>query len=416
MEDPSFGTEVGKYVGNINSLRETLPLLMATITAECENTKNDLEEYLKQNAAKTKTDEHGNPEYTLSVDHMYKVSALSRQNYHLNTSRKLLPRSFLVSLISQYDAYLGSLIRVIFYKKPEILNSSEKNLTFSQLVGFSTVDDARRFIVEKEIEAVIRESHIEQIRWLEKKLDMPLTKGLDIWPAFVEITERRNLFVHTDGIVSEQYLSVCKENSVEFPSETKIGDSLDVSQEYFKKSCDCCFELGLKLAHVIWRKLAPEDRERADTSLNQTCFELISAGEYKLATELLTFATETIKKHSSEEIFLYMVINKAQSLKWDGRDGDCKALIDTIDWSAKGHKYNLAKLVLLDDYDEVAHLMKAIGPNGEVDKVSYTNWPLFKEFRKTKVFHKAFEDVFGEKPQIEGYVQDDEVNAEQCKD
>jgi hypothetical protein len=399
-----------------NSLRETLPLLMATIIAECESAKTNLEEYLNKYAEKTKQDEHGNFEYMLSIDHMYKVSALSRQNLHLNTSKNLLPRSFLVSLVSQYDAYLGSLIRVMFLKKPEILNSSEKNLTFSQLVGFSTIEDARKHIVEKEIEAVIRESHIEQIRWLEKKLAIPLTKDLDIWPTFVEITERRNLFVHTDGIVSEQYLSVCDENSVEFPNELKIGDCLGVSNDYFKQSCDCCFEFGIKLAHVIWRKLAPDDRESADTSLNQTCFELISEGEYKLALALLTFATETIKQHSSEEIFLYLIINKAQSLKWDGRDEECKALIATIDWSAKGHKYNLAKLVLLEEYTEAARLMKIIGPKGEVDIVSYTNWPLFKEFRKTMIFNEAFEEIFGKKPQIEGYVQDNEIDVEQCKD
>src|SRR5690606_26404612 len=114
------------------------------------------------------------------------------------------PRSLLVSLVSHFDAYVGRLIRAIYLRKPELLNSSERKLSFEELVRYDSIEAVREFVIEKEVESVLRGSHVEQFRWMERTYDVPLTKGLDSWPLFVELMERRNLFVHTDGIVSSQ--------------------------------------------------------------------------------------------------------------------------------------------------------------------------------------------------------------------
>ena len=41
-----------------------------------------------------------------------------------------LPNMFLVGLVSAYDVFLSQLIRCIFLTKPQILSSSEKNISF----------------------------------------------------------------------------------------------------------------------------------------------------------------------------------------------------------------------------------------------------------------------------------------------
>lgn len=113
-----------------------------------------------------------------------------------------LPNMLLMGLVSSYDVFLSKLIRLIFITKPETLSSSERNISFRDLVSLDSVEAARELVIEKEIETVIRKSHQEQITWLENKLGIPLTKELDVWPNFVELCERRNLFTHTDGKVS----------------------------------------------------------------------------------------------------------------------------------------------------------------------------------------------------------------------
>ena len=135
-----------------------------------------------------------------------------------------LPNLFLLGLISAYDAFFSGLIRVVFLTRPELLSSSEKNISFRDLVELGSVDEARERIIEKEIETIMRSSHADQLSWLEKQLKIRLRKDLDIWPDFIEVCERRNLITHTDGIVSSQYITACREHGYEV-AEIKIGIS-----------------------------------------------------------------------------------------------------------------------------------------------------------------------------------------------
>lgn len=50
---------------------------------------------------------------------------------------------------------------------------------------------------------------MEQFEVLQKRLELKLTE-FPHWRRFVEAAQRRNLLTHCDGIVSEQYLSVCR--------------------------------------------------------------------------------------------------------------------------------------------------------------------------------------------------------------
>ena len=95
----------------------------------------------------------------------------------------LVPRGLLVALVSQFDAYVGALIRQLFRLKSEILDTSGKTLTCSQLTEFESIESAREYVFEKEIESVLRESHAEQFGWLEAKFNLPLKKGLPAWPV-----------------------------------------------------------------------------------------------------------------------------------------------------------------------------------------------------------------------------------------
>ncbi len=94
----------------------------------------------------------------------------------IELSKKVIEQSFVTSLISQYDAFLGKLIQALFLMRPETLNASEKNISLSQLQTFKTIENARDFIIGKETENVMRKSHTDQIDWLEKQYNQELIK------------------------------------------------------------------------------------------------------------------------------------------------------------------------------------------------------------------------------------------------
>jgi hypothetical protein len=297
-------------------------------------------------------------------------------------------------MVSQYDAFLSQLIATMFYIKPELLNGSERKLTFSELVEFGTIENARNYVIEKEVEGVMRENHSKQFDWIESKLGMKLRSNLPTWPKFIEIMERRNLFTHTDGIVSSQYLDVCRRHVVDI-KDAKVGDKLSVNQKYLQTSYRILIEIGVKLAHVIWRKLKPDDREAADKNLNKICFDLLKRRDYNSAKVLLDFAVGLRKWHS--ELYRRMfVVNHAQAYKFGNENDRTQSILDNEDWSSCSKIFLLCVSVLRDEYDRAAAIMQELGKNGELKRVEYATWPIFREFRKTPEFRSAYMDIYGE--------------------
>ncbi len=390
----TIGREIDLFVRQIDSLAETLPLTSLAIQGASESSREQFVKFLADVCEPVIQDDKTT--YTLDSGKYLQYRRLAGRFQKTLLAHDLVPRSFLVSLVSQFDAFLGRLIRQLFRIRPEILNSSTNSLTFSQLAAFGSIDNAREYVIDKEIEMVLRKSHSEQFDWLEAKFGLPLRVNLKAWPVFIEVTERRNLFVHTSGVVSHQYLEVCNRHCSVVDENMCPGKTLAVTPRYFGAAHECLFEIGVKLAQVLWRKLTPDDIGAADQSLSKVSYELLSEGRYQLARVLLDFATETLKKHGSEENRLVMVVNRAQAYKWSGDEDAARKIINSEDWSATEAKFRLGQAVILDDFATAIKIIRQIGPDGAVNKHFYRDWPLFKKIRESKEFAAVFEEIFGE--------------------
>lgn len=396
----SFGHEIDTYINQIKSLNYYFQSIMSMIEKDRDKNLRILDSLIKEKGVKKIDKTKKVTKIIFNVEMFSKYISLRNKFITSREAYKIIPRSLFVSLVSQFDAYLGNLIRIMFKIKPELLNLSEKNISYSELIEYSSIDDIKDYIISKEIDSILRDGHIDQFDWLEKRLGIKLRKDLKAWSIFVEATERRNLFVHCDGKVTKQYLNVCRNHRVERSVEFDIGKTLSVDEKYFTQAYKCLFEIGVKLGHVIWRKIQEEDREEADKNLNNISYYLINDEDYELSIILLIFATDILKKYSSEESKHVFIVNKAQVYKWNGNNEECRKIIEGVDWSAADLKFKLAKFVLLDDFKSALEIMKKIGKDGDIKKVDYKEWPLFKEFRKSEKFLKMFEEIFGEKFEI----------------
>lgn len=397
---PDFGNEINEFIKHIEAQAEVVPLVMGLLNIKLIQEAKHVNKYIKANGIVEKEEQEKDDNNSKLIIPADKFKGFIELNDMVETTalaRKLLPINFVVSFVSQYDAYLGGLIRTMFEAKPELLNSSEKNILFSELIKFKSLEEAREYLIEKEVESILRESHLKHFKWLETKLKIPLRKGLPSFSDFIEITERRNLFVHCNGIVSRQYIDVCKENDVKNIEKIKIGQQLIASAEYFNKCYRVMFEIGVKLGQVMWRKLLPEKLEDADAHLNNVCYELLIKGHFRLALNLLSFATETLKKHTNQEMLCIFRINKALAHYLSNNKKACIKVLNKHDWSATNDKFKLAIAVLREDYETAIELMKSVGSTNEhLNKDAYREWPLFREFRKTEVFKKAYLEIFEE--------------------
>ena len=384
-----------EFIEKLDGIKETYPLVMIFSKSNYFKTNNNLSDFLKKHGTEEQ-DEDGKMYYKFDEEGGHKMFILKKKEKIADLSISILPNSLFVSLISQFDAFLGKLIRLIFITKPEILNSSEKNISFSKLSELKSFDEAKEYMIEKEIESVLRESHSEHFLWIENKLKITLRKDLDIWKTFIEITERRNLLVHNNGIVTSQYLVVCRSNNVSFEKEPQLGDALNVDEEYFSKAFKCLYELSVKLTQVIWRKLSPNEIEKSDESLNDICFELIRNEQYELAIILLEFATKILKKHYNEESKNVLIVNLALANKFSNKNDICKDIVANKDWSACSDKFKIAKSALIDDFEQIEFYMRKNSENDEIPKLAYKTWPLFAEFRKQPNFETIYKEIFKE--------------------
>lgn len=392
-----FDEAIDSFLNNIESLRSTFPLIIGVLQIQKKKSIDAHSKFLQKDCEYIEAEEH----YLIKPENSRKNFKLRKAATNSKLAEKILARNFIVSLVSQFDTYIGDLMRCVFEIKPHIIDASERKLTYSDLKAFDTIDNAQEYIVEKEIESVLRDSHSEQFSWFERKLNLKLRADLPAWKGFVELTQRRNLFVHNDGKVSTQYLNVCKDHKVELPDGIKPGDNLPVSKEYFERAFDCLFEISLKLNQVLRRNLESTKIEQADDSFMNITFELIQNKQYELAKVMFEFEDKYIKKYSNQDTELRILLNRAQTYKWLDDSEKCEEIIKSRDWSACGEILKMGSFVLLGEFVSAAESMKLIGDNEKViHKSSYTDWPIFKEFIETDEFKTAFKEIYKTEPEV----------------
>lgn len=395
---PPIADAVSEFLHDLEGIKSAAQIVCPLIQKLAHETSKELQQVVEP--FRVKSEDNGRETYLVpfAADKIFRGI---RRNHKLTCSAFVqTPRALFVAMVSAFDAYLGRLLRSIFILKPELIHASQRSFSYSDLVRLESVEEALEHIIAQEIDSFLRNSHIDHFDWLESRLSIPLRKDLPSWSTFVELTQRRNLYVHCDGLVSKQYLDICKRNG--FPLDgVAVGIPLSIDAKYFNKSFSCLFEIGVKLAHVSWRKLAPDQIQAADQALNDVCFELLQNERYKLADNLLSFATTTLKKHSSARSRRMFIINLAIASKF-GNTGDVAECLRYEDWSDCGVHFTLARFVLEDRFDEAAVLMRSIGAEGElVDRYAYDNWPLFMAFRESGQFRSAYKDLFGEEFVVE---------------
>ena len=119
---PNIADALGTFVGQIDGLRGALPLSMAIIQAVSRAADKSYQAFIDKHCTEEEVD--GQRVINVPIDHEHRFNILHRRTGRAHTAREIVPRSFVVSLISQYDAFLGSLVRAIFNNRPEMLKAS----------------------------------------------------------------------------------------------------------------------------------------------------------------------------------------------------------------------------------------------------------------------------------------------------
>ena len=390
-----FEKEVRRFAESIDSLLLSLPSVMTTMEAGVNKQRIDFINLLKESGAE-KVVKEKTINFKLTGGNVAKVLKMQQHLHNNETAYRLIHRSFLTSQISQYDAYLGRLLRLIYYVRPEKLNASEKQITFKELVQYSSIEEARERLIEREVDSIVHKSHEDQIIWLKENLGLQVSAFIPELPDFIEIAQRRHLFVHCDGVVSAPYIKNCIGADVKLPANIIVGQQLEVSREYLENAFEKVYAVGVKIGFALWLNLFKADVDSAAKCVNALAFDLISNSRYSLAINLLEFALGGKQKPADEQILRFIILNLAQSYRWSGDKAKCAKLLGEHNWSASSDIIKLGVSVLIDKFEEVFRIMRKLGHDEEFKKESYRDWPIFRELRKQPGFSTCYREIYAE--------------------
>lgn len=304
-----------------------------------------------------------------------------------------LRAALFLRLFAAFDTFIGNLVAVLFERKPDLFFKLGGEVKIAVVLKTSDFDAFKRAILNDYIDSLHRSSYSEQFRTLEKLSDISTLTGFANWSQFVEVAQRRNLFAHCDGVVSEQYTNACRNASLSV--KAKVGERLTLDDPYILNTSRLLMEVALKLAQTLWRKLLPSELSTADAHLHEVGYQALQLQEWEWAAKLGEFASG-LPRHANEIERLIALINQAIAVKHLAGVEATSKLLDSVDWSATAMEFKLAVAVLLERYDEAAALMRRIGPKGEIlEEHSYHTWPLFREFRGTPEFLDAYQAIYG---------------------
>ena len=393
-KEVSFSSVISAYADSVDSLLITLPSVMGIMDRELKGLGKQFNEYLEKHGEKLK-EENGVSTFSVKGKAASKAAKYRRLLDNGKRAYALVHRGFLISLISQYDAYLGRLIRLHLYIHPERLDASEKQFAFKDLVSLGSIEEARESLIEREVDAVIRKSHDEQLEWVGREFKLKIIDFVSEGPAFVEIAQRRHLFVHCDGVVSAQYITKCRMAQSTLQHDIAVGTQLEVSQEYLQKAFETLYGVGIKLGIMIWLHSEKDKAEAADDLINTLALNLISEDRHALAIDILRFSLDYRTDHPSDRVHRYQILNLAQAFKWSGQTEKCESVLARFDWSACGDAIQLGLCCLRNDFESAAHFSRKLFHDPGFKEHYYREWPIFKEYRQSLQFQSVYRELHG---------------------
>lgn len=301
-----------------------------------------------------------------------------------------------MNLFSILDAFSGELLETLYRLKPELYRTLNKAVSFDIIMAAENIDVIKKKILDDEIESFRRESYVAQFENLERRFKLGTLTNFSYWKAFVEYTQKRNVLMHCDGIVSEQYIQVCKKAGIKDKQLPKVGERLKLESVDVLVASHIIGQTGIMLAYTLWNKLFPKDRESLDQNLHNLCFEFLMEESWLHGADVGEFIENSLPPNDAATAKMN-IINLAIAYKATKKSDRLNETLSKVDWSLLSLDFRLAESVLLDQYDKAATYMKKIGAEGDyIRRGSYHEWPLFREFRNSEEFLDAYKFVYQE--------------------
>lgn len=144
----------------------------------------------------------------------------------------------LVYLVASFESFLGKILQISFQRKPEILKTCQKTITYEDLLEFDDIERIKRHIMEKEL-WILNEDLEKVARYLDERFNLQISQ-IPEWKEFKERFYRRNVIIHNSGFPNRVY-----REKTGYKGEDK---RLNVSEEYLDYSIGLFGKMALAIS------------------------------------------------------------------------------------------------------------------------------------------------------------------------
>lgn len=338
----------------------------------------------------------------LFVSHSLDIKRLKTQLHKFRSATQYgyaVRNAVFVGLVATFDELIASLIRTAIRGQPRLLASFDRTISYQDVAAAKDFPRLQQDLITVTVYELMKKGRLEQIAWIEKYISgTKLKDQLQVYDRLIEITERRNAYVHNDGFPSEDYLSKVSLATGSSPESTP-GERIHTSETYFREATDALIEAYVLLSQAVVRKLAKnvseDDSQHIDHSFNNAIYFQIEEGRNESAVRLAEMMLSG--KFKTSDLALKMaIINHAIALTKCGKQRDAENVLSKTDWSSARDEFALCVAALRQDMEKVKTYIPKLVGSDMLNPQSYFEWPAFDGIRDLPEFWTTLVEVYGD--------------------
>lgn len=107
--------------------------------------------------------------------------------------------------MTTFEGLVSQLIRKFYILHEEQVHLDKKSISYRELMQFDSVDvnDIKTYLIEQEITCRLYSGSEEWLDFFKKDLQLSFSIIEKYRDNYIEISKRRNLFVHNGGVVND---------------------------------------------------------------------------------------------------------------------------------------------------------------------------------------------------------------------
>ena len=316
----------------------------------------------------------------------------------------ILSSSVLMMLLVKYEESISRVFRFLIENYPQAY-LSDKSISYTELMNMqSDIDQIKKRFIDKEIDGIMREPISNWYESFRKKQNAKFLFDDDLFERFKEVYYRRNLIVHNQGIVNDNYLTSVKNTTA------KLGERLVVDREYLKEA----FALTTLMLIDTYYGLRKQSDclDELVSWITDHGYDTLSESNWRQAKCIYNIILQEDK--ISSESKLIVKINRWIAIKHIEGVEAIRNDVESLDVSGMKDQYAIAKAALLNDYSKVSELLELWLAKENMVPYYLKIWPLFIEYRLSDEY-KKFVEAHKDKFEIGAYEPstNDECGTEQ---